>query len=388
MLDQSLNQKVTKVALGIFSRKEHGTAGSIAYADLGASLFTQYVLNTPDYYPYWGEIEHICAQRESIARDINCTERAIIVGPGPRESLRNKELQILELLPKLRRIETLELSAEFNHQSAAELREFAEYYRQHTGRKLDVICHQMDFTRPGTVIKPMANTTVFSTGSLFSNIPNASPHGSPDSDLKKLLQAFGHLAGKGGKIVLGYDSNTVHDSLSAAYNQKALGNFILNIPKIIADHCIGIEGFDPNPDNFRYEMEWIPKASQVAFKLIAENPQDFSIQRERFHLRMGDEYIFINSVKPRVNIVNELARDIGILHKNAYLDEHGLCEHVLKVEREQDPLYKDNGQPSITKAIMSLLTGNGFTTIEPSNQNGQFRQSYRPMVPRYSIVVS
>ncbi len=386
---EGFDQEVTKVALGIFSRKEYGTAGSIAYSDAGASIFTENVLTAPAYYPYWGEVEHISAQKDSIARDIECTARAIIVGQGPRESLRNKELQVLKLLPNLQRIETLDLSAEFNQQSAEELRNFAKDYTETHGRQLEIVCHQMDFTRPSAIIKPQANTTVFSTGSLLSNIPNASPHGSPDSDLKRLLQAFGYLAGKNGKIVIGYDSNTVQDTLTQAYNNEAISKLILNIPQIIADHCVGIEGFDPSPENFSYEAQWIPKANQEALKIIIENPQDFSIQGERFHLRAGEEYVFISSVKPQPNIVRELANDIGITQKSVYIDEHGLCEHILKVEKEQAPLYVDNGQTSLTKSIRDLLNRIGSATLSPTNQNENFanQQKQRHITP-YSIVVS
>jgi hypothetical protein len=328
---RAFKRAVAAAAVDLFTRKQHGHMGDIAYYNGGGKLFEDFVKANDNYALYNGEIRNISIHKKAIATDVAGTERAIIVGPGPASSFRMKEMQILKLLPDLKEIHLIDVNHEFNRQARKAIEDFS----QSSGRKITVKTYQMDFRMASAAIPPAANTTVFSTGSLVSNVPNAPLSGFPDYDIGIFMEGFARLAGVGGKVVLGYDANETGEEQVDHYNDD-LAPFIKNIMKVVADHASGIKGFNPAADHFRYEAEWVKKAGQVAHKLVVVKPQHFEINMDdriyQFALYENDEFIVMSSLKPSVTRLSKVADRHGMATDNTYSDGDNIIEQVFTVK--------------------------------------------------------
>ena len=331
-MDKAISDNVTKAAIDLFTRRQWGHMGDVAYLNGGGKLFGDFTQQNPDYYVFRSEVNHIAYNAKSIANDINDTEHLIIVGQGPALSLKNKEMQLIKLLPKIKKVTFVDISQGFNDQAIATMEE----YKQQSGRNFQTGALTMEFHKAAAhVDRSMRHTTVISTGSLISNVHNAPIHGFPEHPLKEMLRGFSDLAGPEGRVVLGYDSNDDDLSLSRAYNRQ-LAPFIRNIAKIIEDHCEGLKGFSGGPDYFDYEMGWDYKSLQVMHKLTVKKSQAFTIEYQGrtypITLRAGEEFVVMSSIKPRSNIMSRIAEspEIGLETQNVYQDRHGMVEHIFR----------------------------------------------------------
>lgn len=327
---RAFSHAVAAAAVDLFTRKQHGHMGDIAYYNGGGKLFEDFVKANDNYALYNGEIRNISIHKKAIAADVAETERAIIVGPGPASSFRMKEMQILKLLPDLKEVHLIDVNREFNKQA----RKAIQDYSKSSGREIKIKTYQMDFRAASAAIPAAANTTVFSTGSLVSNVPNAPLSGFPDYDIGVFMESFAQLAGVGGKVVLGYDANETGEEQVDHYNDD-LAPFIKNIMKVVADHAHGLHGFNPAPDHFRYEAEWVRKAGQVAHKLVVTKPQQFKITHDgrvyQFSLDKDDEFIVMSSLKPSVKRLSKIADTHGMATTSTYSDGNNIIEQVFKV---------------------------------------------------------
>jgi hypothetical protein len=106
--------------------------------------------------------------------------------------------------------------------------------------------------------------------------------------------------------------------------------------KVVADHASGIQGFNPSPDYFRYEAEWVKRAGQVSHKLVVTKPQQFQIQMDTklysFALYENDEFIVMSSLKPSVSRLSKIAETHGMATDNTYSDGENIIEHVFTVK--------------------------------------------------------
>lgn len=326
----SFDELVTEVAIDLFTRRKLGHTGEIAYQNGGGKLFQQFTCANASYYPYHGEIALLDTNADAIAQNLKDAEHAIVVGPGPVSSFSRKEYPLLLKLPKLKAVSLVDLSAEFNKQAQALMQQNGSLLRR---RKIDIQSFEADFRHAAPLISQKGKKAVFLTGSLVTNVHNAPLNGFPDQDMQGMLNSCRDLAGDDGYVILGYDTNQWHESLSKAYDQS-LAPFIKDIMKIIADHTEGIQGFDPHPDNFRYEMQWHKKASQVAHTLVFEKPQRFTITQghhtHTFTFDTGEELVMMSSIKPLQQKMIQLASYCGLATTNGYFDQHGLVEHIFK----------------------------------------------------------
>lgn len=336
---------VTNAAFDLFSRKQHGHLGDIAYLNGGGKLYEQFMRANDAYSLFSGEIKNITANRESIARDLADTERAIIVGPGPGSSFDQKEMQILALLPNLREVHFVDLNKEFNAQAARIVREHA----REKGLSIRVETYEMDFRNAAAVIAPLGKTAVLSTGSLVSNVPNAPLNAFPDYDTGQFIDGFAALAGEGGKVVLGYDSNDSAENLEESYNAD-LAPFIQNIMQIIVDHSAKgtVQNLNASEGFFRYESQWIEQAGQVAHRLIAQKPQNFQIKHDgkfkKFFIEAGDEFVVMSSLRPKVDRLTKIAATVGLVSTSAYISETGIVDQVFTVDKQH------NSRPALKAA--------------------------------------
>ncbi|QQG36929.1 MAG: L-histidine N(alpha)-methyltransferase [Micavibrio aeruginosavorus] len=347
----SFDKLVTKVALDLFSRRVQGHTGEIAYQNGGGKLFAQFTHANKNYYPYHGEISLLSVNRDAIAANLQDVEHAIVVGPGPASSFSRKEYPILEKLPNLKAVSLIDLSADFNAQAQGVLNQ-SRILRRRIKSADD---YEMDFRDAGAVVPAKGKAAVFLTGGLVTNLHNAPLNGFPDQDMQSMLTACRDLAGDDGYVILGYDTNQWYDSLEKAYDQS-LAPFMKNIMQIIADHTTGINGFDPHPNNFRYEMQWHKKASQVAHNLVFTKSQRFSITEANGYVRnfafdIGDELLMMSSIKPLPQKMTQLAGMCGLVTANGYFDQHGLVEHIFK----SAPRHPVMGPPSSSSTALMVV---------------------------------
>lgn len=327
---------VTHAAFDLFARKQHGHLGDIAYLNGGGKLYEKFMSANNAYALFSGEISNITAHRDALVKDLSDTQRAIIVGPGPGSSFEQKEMQLLKLLPDLKEVHFVDLNNEFNRQGAMIVKNYARKNKL----SIRVETHEMDFRNAAAVIPQREHTTVLSTGSLVSNVPNAPLNAFPDYDTGRFIDGFAVLAGEGGKVVLGYDSNDSAKNLEQSYNND-LAPFIENIMKIIVDHSRSIRGLDAAKGNFRYESAWLKQAGQVAHKLIAEKAQTFQIifdgNVHGFFIEEGDEYIVMSSLRPKVERLTKIAQNIGMKTESVYVSDSGIVDQVFTVKRAPIP---------------------------------------------------
>ncbi|HEY0902223.1 MAG TPA: L-histidine N(alpha)-methyltransferase [Micavibrio sp.] len=344
----SFDDFVTEVALDLFSRKQHGHTGEIAYRNGGGKLFGDFTRANPDYYPYHGEIALLKTNALAISHTLKDVEHVIVAGPGPISSFTEKEEPILTLLPNLKAVSFIDISDAFNAAAVNHMKTAPQW----AARNIDVESHEVDFHDAAPLIADKGPRAVFATGGLVTTMHNVPLNGFPDQSMQNSLHACRNLAGDDGFVILGYDSNQWHESLSRAYDQS-LAPFIKNIMKIIADHTNGIQGFDPHPDNFRYEMQWHRKSHQAALTLIFEKPQVFTIPQNNrpltFAFDAGDELVMMASLKAPPQKMTQLASYCGLTTLNGYFDQHGLVEHVYKTPPRAQ---------SILPAVINPAAGN------------------------------
>lgn len=325
----SFNKLVTDVAIDLFSRKKLGHTGEIAYQNGGGKLFEHFTRANSAYYLYGGEVNLLKANGAAIASNVIDAEHAIIVGPGPAHSFSKKEYPLLEKLPRLKAVSLVDLSQNFNQQAQSVFAADPQW----AARNVTIEQHDMDFREAAPHIAHIGKRVVIVTGGTITNVHNAPLNGFPDQDMQRMLESCHDLAADDGYVILGYDTNQWHHTLNQAYDQS-LAPFIKNIMKIIADHTDGIQGFDPHPDNFRYEMQWHKKASQVAHTIVFEKPQVFTItqnnQVRTFSFDIGEELVMMSSLKPAQQKITQLGSYCGLITTNGYFDQHGLVEHVFK----------------------------------------------------------
>jgi hypothetical protein len=339
--DEEFKRDLTRRTIDLWGRTQFGHMDDIAYQNGGGAILEECLRNIPDYYQYSGEIRHIGVNKSAIASHLKDTEHLFVVGQGPLSAFKQKDLQIIDQLPKVKSVTFVDLSRKFNKAAAS-------FMKSHTrGRGIDVEALHMDFRNAADIFKalkidaPRPHTSVMSTGGLVSNIHNASTTGFPQKQMEGMLRAYRDLASDDGYVMLGYDSNHNYDRLRRAYEK--FDPFIINLTKIIADNCLGIEGFQPGDKYFKYEMEWNLKASQIAHKLVATHPQAFRInngtERHNYLVNQDEEFIVISSIKPDALKMGDLGRNVGMETANIFLDGNGLAEHVFK--RAAAPVHQE-----------------------------------------------
>lgn len=279
----------------LFEGKASGNMGPELYQNGGADLFER-LTQSQAYNPYAGEIRLIDENKGHIHAWAESVESAIIIGPGPANSVKNKELPILRGLPNLREVHVIELSRVFNAQSSALLQE------ELSG--VQVFSHTKDFMRMdraalGDVIVP---SLLISTGSL-TNYENCATDRFPSPQLKSHLRAFRKLAGDGGKVLWGYDSHLG----TGAYEDPLVSEFLLYPLKRVAR----IDGVSIDPLGFTRRSDCHQQASLVAHAWVATQDQMIDIPGDKHWISEGDKFTIFCSVKPcpdKVKIFEHIAR--------------------------------------------------------------------------------
>ncbi|WP_435641155.1 L-histidine N(alpha)-methyltransferase [Micavibrio aeruginosavorus] len=321
--------EITAAAINLFSGIEHGHMGRIAYLDDGAFLFNKFVHENPDYYLYHDEIELFSKNCAALARNFRFCTRAFIVGPGPRDSFKKKEMHILKYMPSLQEIIFIDLSQKFNEAAKSEIDR--SYLFNSAGVRTSYMT--MDFRVAAHFFPPQENTAVLCTGSLISNLENVRTTSAfPRLKTKIFMTGLQHLAGPNGKILIGYDANNDLNTLLSAYNQH-LEPFMINIMRVIRDHAHGARQMKIGPNYFSYEASIVPRTPMVEHRIVVKQDQTITLlnKNERpinFELKKGQRLTMMASLKPRPQMIDTLGREIGISTTEIHRHPNGPTLHI------------------------------------------------------------
>lgn len=328
-LSDDQKKDVTAAAINLFSGIEHGHMGRIAYLDNGSFLFNKFVHENPNYYLYNDEIELFSKNCAELTRNFRFCTRAVIVGPGPRDSFMQKEMHILKYMPHLQEIIFIDLSQKFN--DAAKKAIDRSYIFNRMGVRTSYLT--MSFRIAAHFLVPQENTAVLCTGSLISNLENVkSTEPFPKVKARIFMQGLQHLAGPNGKILIGYDSNGNIDTLLRAYDQ-CLEPFMINIMRVIRDNVPGAQTMKVGPEYFSYEASVIPCVPLVEHRLLVKQDQTITITSRNktpitFELKQGQRLTMMTSLKPRPSLLDSVGRNIGLYTADIYRHRSGPTLHV------------------------------------------------------------
>lgn len=264
----------------LFSSTRTGIMGPDLYRNGGADKFEKILKGSGEYTPFFGEVELLGQNKEYISEWAGGIETAIIVGPGPGRSVAAKEIQILSVMPKLKRIITLELSPTFNKQSAAALRTALP--------QVDVYPFEVDFrTADLSQIENSKPALVITTGS-FTNYEDCQTQSFPSRKVLAHLARLTDLAGANGKILWGYNSN-----LNAAqYNTDIVDDFLM----YPLEKASKMDNVRLDPKGFKHETRASEAASTLTHYWVATKDQDVRIHGEPFAINSGELFPMFFSV--------------------------------------------------------------------------------------------
>lgn len=278
----------------LFYHQHWGNMGPDLYVNGGAERFENVL--TASYTPYAGEKKLLSDNKSKIIQWAEGMETAIIVGPGPGRSVRSKEIPILKSMPNLKRVISIELSPVFNRQSLAAL--------ESALTDIEVHAIEMDFRKADlSSIENSKPALVISTGS-FTNFEDCPTESFPFAQINGHVGKLAELAGKGGKILWGYDSTLKEDQ----YNNPLVSDF-LNYP---LEKASLMESVILDPKGFQHETRANAVSSVLSHDWVATRPQDVHIGRHMFAVDTGDRFPMFVSVKPLPDRVVRSVKGLGI----------------------------------------------------------------------------
>jgi len=261
----------------LFHGKTWGNFGEELYKGNGPRIF-QSILK-PDYGPFDGEVSQIKKNMGEIVNWIGSLDTAILIGPGPSRSVREKELRILERVASLKRVIIIELSEEFNKQSTQEVSKHLPH--------VDIVSFQSDFMKASLGHIPYNAALVISTGSMtnFERCPMTHfPHGKVGDHLDRMAE----LAKIGGKFLWAYDQ-----SLEADFYNTYASDFLLE-PLRRAERTAGIQ---LSADTFRHLSVAETQGCGIFHKWENLCDQEIVIGETVYYLTKGDRFSCFTSGK-------------------------------------------------------------------------------------------
>lgn len=291
-------------ALRLFSGNIHGNMGPDLYTNGGSDKYSRIIATNEDYVPYQGEVALIDEKKETIARWARDIDTVIIIGPGPAQTIANKELPILKNMAKLKTVKLIDLSAQFNAE--------AQNVLEKNLKSVTVESYTGDFMTV-TPNENYRNALVITTGSL-TNFEDASTEQFPALIAGKYLSRFQELAKPGGKILWGYDSNSDKAALEKEYDTAEIQEFILNpLNKLAATTGVAM-----NPGKFTYTPEFHPRSSHLAHYWTATDDQTIAIDGHTIDIFKDSRFICFSSIKLEPSRLDVVARNRGIKPYTSY----------------------------------------------------------------------
>lgn len=294
----------------LFCHVNWGNMGPALYSNGGAARFERILQDV--YTPYSGEkalIQNNLPEISDWAKDISTV---IIIGPGPARSIRAKERQILQSLPKLRQVVISELSREFNKQSSAEIKRLFP--------NISVTALQQDFRTINLDNVDYDSALVISTGG-FTNFERMTADHFPHSQVSEHLATIKRLARHGGKFLWGYDSSID----VSRYNCPEVSEFLL----YPLEKASKMDGVTLDPRGFEHKTLANRAASVLSHDWIVTRDQNVFIGDRSYAFSVGEKFVAFSSAKPDPTKIIRAASLQGIVSHKIYRDDTGSVIHAL-----------------------------------------------------------
>ncbi|MBA3542134.1 MAG: L-histidine N(alpha)-methyltransferase [Deltaproteobacteria bacterium] len=255
MVRNSESDTLAEVLAGLRSSPKR-LPSRLLYDVRGAALFEQ-ICAVDDYYLARAETTLLRDHRSMIADAIGPDARIIEPGSGAGQKTR----LLLDALVRPSSYVPIDISAEQLVRTAAALR------REFPALEVDPVCDDFTTAIVPPPRRPTGRTAIFFPGSTIGNFEPV--------DAVRLLARFAAIAGDGGMLLLGADSNTDADSLIRAYDdaEGVTAAFDLNV---LAHLNRSLDArFDLAA--FRHRAVWNRMTSRIEMWLVSRRRQTIAI---------------------------------------------------------------------------------------------------------------
>lgn len=275
---------------GLLATRKHLPC-RLLYDARGAQLFER-ICTVDDYYPTRSELALLQLHLPAIADAIGSAAR--VIEPGSGEGIKTRML--LAALDRPAAYVPIDVSGKQLEQTARTLGSaFPDL-------EIQPVC--ADYTSvlelPRSA-RPSARTVVFFPGSTIGNFE-------PDA-ARTFLSAMGELAGAGGMLLLGADSNSDVAALLRAYDDSegVTAQFNLNI----LTHINRTHGAKFDLDAFEHRAVWNAARSRVEMHLISRWRQTVRVHGVPIQLARGESIVTEHCYKHSPAAVTTLLADSG-----------------------------------------------------------------------------
>lgn len=286
----------------------------LLYDARGAELFEQ-ICTVEEYYPTRTELALLEAHLPAVAAEVGPAARVIEPGSGAGQKTR----MLLETLARPASYVPIDVAAEQLAENAAALR------REHPGLEVSPVCgdYTAALTMPAAQA-PFARTLIFFPGSTIGNFE-------PD-DAVAFLRRFAGLAGEGGMLLLGADSNQDPETLVPAYDdaQGVTAAFDLNVlAHLNRSHRASFE-----LSTFAHRAVWNPARSRVEMHLVSQRDQEVQVEGRSISFGRGEPIITEHCYKHSRRALEGLLGRAGWKVRRRFSDDAGRMGLWLAVRAE------------------------------------------------------
>ncbi len=243
----------------------------LLYDARGAELFER-ICEVAEYYPTRTEIALLAEHLPQLAGQVGPRARVIEPGSGAGSKTR----MLLSSLPSPSSYVPIDVAAEQLRDNAAALR------REYPALEVQPVLG--DYNGPLVLpeaTRPFERALVFFPGSTIGNFE-------PEAAVR-FLARFAALAGPGGMLLLGADSNQDPSSLVPAYDdaEGVTAAFDLNmLAHLNRSHRASFE-----LDSFRHRAVWNARASRVEMHLVSQRAQEVNVGGHRISFERGEPIV-------------------------------------------------------------------------------------------------
>jgi dimethylhistidine N-methyltransferase len=262
----------------------------LLYDRRGAELFEQ-ICALDEYYPARTELALLGAHVAELADCLG--PRVRVVEPGSGAGVKTRML--LGALAEPAGYVPIDISRDQLDATARALRD------ELSG--LDVRPIHADFTAPLALpdLPAAARTLVFFPGSTLGNFEPA--------DARAFLARLRELAGDGGALLLGTDSNHDASSLLPAYDDAA--GVTAAFDRNVLAHVNATHDATFVPEQFAHRASWRAARACVEMQLVSERAQDVRVAGERIRFARGEAIVTERCYKHAPEALAGMLADAG-----------------------------------------------------------------------------
>lgn len=272
----------------------------LLWDERGAELFAR-ICELEDYYLTRHELALFDRHLGGIARGVG--PRARVIEPGSGLGLKTRLL--LDALETPAAYVPIEIEAEQLEASTRQLR--AAY----PALEIAPVC--ADYLRPFEIPPsrvPFARSLVFFPGSTIGNLELETA--------EAFLARLAGLAGEGGMLLLGADSNGDRASLVRAYDDRE--GVTAEFDRNILVHVNRVHGADFDPAAFVHRAVWVPEDHRIEMQLVSSRDQRVHVAGDVIELARGEAIVTEHCHKYPPRVLESLLDRSGWRLREVFVD--------------------------------------------------------------------